>query len=83
MQSWATALILRDPIAKVIESGKPLNGDTIIAEINTIKNWDSGGIFGVPVSFEKQRIPYGVIYRYSWPNGQFTVAPASAWQKTE
>ena len=81
MQSWATALILREVIGRAIDKGKPLNGDTLIEEINTLKDWDSGGIFGVPVSFEKNRIPYGVIYRYSWPNGQFTVQPASKWQR--
>ena len=81
MQSWATALILREVIGRAIDKGKPLNGDTLIEEINTLKDWDSGGIFGVPVLFEKNRIPYGVIYRYSWPNGQFTVQPASKWQR--
>lgn len=83
MQSWATAMILREAIGRAIDKGRPLNGDTLIGEINGLKDWDSGGVFGVPISFEKQRIPYGVLYRYSWPNGQFTVTPASKWQKTE
>ena len=83
MQSWATAMILREVIGKAIDAGKPLNGDTLMAEINALKNWDSGGIFGTPISFEKQRIPYAVIYRYSWPNGQFTVTPVGGFQKTE
>lgn len=83
MQSWATALVLREIIGKAIEKGKPLTGDNLIAEINAMKDWDSGGVFGVPVSFDRQRVAYGVVYRYSWPNGQFTVAPASPWLKTE
>lgn len=81
MQSWATALILREAIGRAIDKGRPLNGDSLIAEVNGLKDWDSGGIFGVPVSFDKNRIPYGVIYRYSWPNGQFNVQSASTWQR--
>jgi branched-chain amino acid transport system substrate-binding protein len=83
MQSWGTALILREAIGRAIDAGKPLNGETLIAEINGLKDWDSGGIFGVPISFDKNRIPYGVVYDYSWPNGQFTVKRASAWTKVD
>jgi branched-chain amino acid transport system substrate-binding protein len=83
MQSWATAMILREVIGRALDAGKPLTGDTIMAGINNLKDWDSGGIFGTPITFDKQRLPYGVVYRYSWPNGQFTVTPVGGWQKAE
>ena len=64
MIAWAQALILRDIIGKAIDEGKPLNGETLVGEINAMKNWDSGGIFAAPVTFVDQRIRSGVIYQY-------------------
>jgi branched-chain amino acid transport system substrate-binding protein len=83
IQSWATALILRDAIGATIDAGKPLNGDNLIAAVNALKNWDGGGLFGVPISFEKNRVPYGVLYRYSVKDKDFSVAPASEWIKVD
>lgn len=83
MQSWATALILREAIGKAIDKKLPLNGDTLINEVSNLKDWDSGGVFGTKISLVDNRIPYGVIYKYSWPNGQFTVTPATKWQKAD
>ncbi|MFI5011584.1 MAG: ABC transporter substrate-binding protein [Hyphomicrobiales bacterium] len=64
MIAWAQALILREIIGKAIDAGKPLDGETLIAEVKAMKNWDSGGIFAEPVTFVDQRITSGVLYQY-------------------
>lgn len=83
MQSWATALILREAIGSAIDKGVALNGDNLIKEIDAISGFDGGGIFGMPIGFEKHRIPYGVLYRYNFKDGKMSVAEAAPWAKTE
>lgn len=83
MQSWATALILREAIGNAIKQGEELNGDNLIKEINAIHDFDAGGVFGMPISFEDNRIPYGVIYRYGLENGKLSVTEATPWQKID
>lgn len=83
MQSWATAMVLREAIGAAIKSGEELNGDTLIKEISAIKDFDAGGIFGMPISFVDNRIPYGVIYRYSIKDGELTVSEAAPWMKVD
>ena len=50
MQSWATALILRKAIGDAIDKHEALTGANLIEQVDAIKNWDAGGIFGMPVS---------------------------------
>jgi branched-chain amino acid transport system substrate-binding protein len=83
IQSWATALILQEAITKALDKGAKLNGDSLIAEISAIKDFDGGGMFGMPISFEKNRIPYGVLYRYNFKDGKMTVSEAAPWTKTK
>ena len=83
MQSWSTALVLREAIGSAIGKNLELNGENLIAEINAIRDFDAGGVFGTPVSFENNRIPYGVIYRYNIEGGELTVSEATPWQKVD
>ena len=73
IQGWVLALFMRDVIAKVIDSGKPLNGDNLVKAANEMKDWDSGGMIGMPVSLSKQRMPIGRLYRFSVRGGQVLV----------
>jgi branched-chain amino acid transport system substrate-binding protein len=82
MQSWATALLLQKVIGTAIDKGETLNGDNLIKEVNAVKDWDAGGVFGMPVSMVDQRIPYGVLYQYSIKDGKLTVTEASPWQRS-
>ncbi|MGR3493654.1 ABC transporter substrate-binding protein [Citreimonas sp.] len=72
VQSWITALILRDVIAGAIEAGEELNGENLIARINDLEDWDSKGILG-DVTFVDQRIPSAVVYRYSVSDDAFSM----------
>src|SRR5262249_10345776 len=83
LQGWVLAIFMRDVIAKVIDSGKPLNGDNLIAAANGRKNWDSGGMIGTPVSLSNQRVPVGRIYRFSVKGDQFSFKPETDWIKVD
>ena len=83
MQSWATALLLRDAIGSAIDKGDQLTGENLIAEMNAIKDFDGGGVFGTPVEFSQNRIPYGVIYRYNIKDGKLTVTEETPWGRID
>jgi branched-chain amino acid transport system substrate-binding protein len=83
IQGWVLALFMRDVIGKVIESGKPLNGDNLVRAANELKNWDSGGMIGTPVSLAKQRLPVGRIYRSSVKADSFSFKPETDWIKLD
>jgi branched-chain amino acid transport system substrate-binding protein len=83
MQSWASALLLREAIGSAIDKGVELNGENLIAEMSAIQNFDGGGVFGAPVGFEDNRIPYGVLYRYNVEGGELTVTEETPWGKIE
>lgn len=83
MQSWATALLLREAIGSAIEKGLELNGENLIKEMTSIKNFDGGGVFGTSIEFADNRIPYGVIYRYNIEDGKLTVVEETPWGRIE
>jgi branched-chain amino acid transport system substrate-binding protein len=83
MQGWVLALFMRDTIAKVLESGRPLNGDNLVKAANEITNWDSGGMIGVPVSLMKQRLPVARVYKFSVAPDKFSFEPVSDWIKLD
>ena len=72
MQSWLTALLLREVIGGAIEAGEELNGETLIARLNALQNWDSQGIAG-DITFVDQRIPGGVLYQFGIAGDDFTM----------
>jgi branched-chain amino acid transport system substrate-binding protein len=83
IQGWVLGLFMRDAITKVIDSGKPLNGDNLVKAANEMKNWDSGGMIGVPVNLSKQRMPIGRIYRFSVSADKFSFKPETDWIKLD
>ena len=62
------------------EAGKELTADNVAESLSGIKDWDSGGFFGGPVSMENNKIGTGPVYEYSPESGLFT--PVSDWLST-
>ena len=79
VQGWAIALFMRDILIKTVEAGKPINGENLIAAANAMKDWDSGGLIGVPVTLKNGRLHYGIIYRFSVKEGAFSFKPETGW----
>lgn len=72
MQSWLTALLLREVIGDAIEADEDLTGDNLIARLNGLQDWDSQGIAG-DITFVDQRIPGGTIYEFSISGDEFSM----------
>ncbi len=72
VQSWLTALVLREAIGGAIKAGEELNGDNLIARVNQLQNWDTKGIIG-DISFANQRIQKGIVYQYNVSGDAFSM----------
>ena len=65
MSGWAFVALLREMFDRALANGGAIDGPSVIAAAETLKDWDSGGIFGAPVTFRDQNIPFGTVYKYN------------------
>jgi len=63
LQGFLTAMLLVEAAKRTLEAGKPLTGKNLKAALNSIKDFDTGGIIGVPITIKGNSIPVGRIYR--------------------
>lgn len=77
IQAWLVGMIFAEAIRRTLGAGQPLSGDHLMAALNSLEDWDTGGLIGAPVRFVNNRIPLGRIYRGNPEAGRFE--PASDW----
>ncbi|WP_186386759.1 MULTISPECIES: ABC transporter substrate-binding protein [unclassified Stappia] len=77
MQGFLTAMLFTEAAKRTLEAGQELNAPNLKAALNSIENFDTGGIIGVPISIPGNSIPVGRIYRYDASAQQ--MLPASDW----
>ena len=69
--------ILREVAKRTLEAGKELTSANMKAALEGIKDFDTGGLIGVPISIKGNSIPVGRIYRADTKQKQ--MVPASDW----
>jgi branched-chain amino acid transport system substrate-binding protein len=77
MQGFLTSMLFVEAAKRTLDAGKELTGTNMKTALNSIKNWDTGGIIGTPVSVQGNSIPVGRVYQYD--AGKKTMIPASGW----
>ncbi|NVJ92230.1 MAG: ABC transporter substrate-binding protein [Methylocystaceae bacterium] len=77
MQGFFSTMMLSEAVRNTIKAGKELNGPNIHAGLQQIKDFDTGGIIGVPVSVKGNSVPIGRVYQYDLSKKQ--MVPASDW----
>jgi len=77
LQGWLNAMLYAESAKRVLDAGKEMTGPNLKAALNSIKDYDTGGLIGVPISVVGNSIPVGRVYRYDAKNK--TMAPASDW----
>jgi branched-chain amino acid transport system substrate-binding protein len=76
IQGWFTGMVYVEALKRVVAAGKPITGDTLMAALATIKDWDTGGVTG-KVTFVNNKAAVGRVYRANVQKGIFE--PASDW----
>ncbi|WP_368643643.1 ABC transporter substrate-binding protein [Castellaniella ginsengisoli] len=77
MQGFLSAMLLTEAAKRTLADGKPLTTANLKAGLESIQNFDTGGIIGVPISVKGNSLPYGRIYRADV--SQQKMVPASDW----
>ncbi|MDO5679960.1 MAG: ABC transporter substrate-binding protein [Pelistega sp.] len=77
MQGFLSAMLYTESARRVLSEGKELTADNMKAALNTIKDFDTGGVIGVPITISGNSIPVGRIYQADVSKGQ--MLPVSDW----
>ena len=77
LQAWFSGMILTEVIKRTLDAGRDLTGDNLKETLDGIRDWDTGGLIGVPVTFRNNSIPVGRIYKGNSATGRMD--PVSDW----
>jgi branched-chain amino acid transport system substrate-binding protein len=77
MQGFLAAMLLTEAARRTLAAGNPLTGKNMKIALSSIRNYDTGGIIGVPLSIKGNSIPIGRIYRADFKAQK--MVPASDW----
>lgn len=77
MQGFLAAMLLTEAAKRTLDNGDELTGKNMKTALSSIRNFDTGGIIGVPLSIKGNSIPIGRIYRADFK--QQKMVPASDW----
>lgn len=78
--TWLVGMIFAEILERCIKAGKPLTGPNMKASLESIDNWDTGGVTGLLASLKGHQIASGRIYAYD--SNSKLMEPASGWIKT-
>jgi branched-chain amino acid transport system substrate-binding protein len=76
VQGWFTGMVYVEAVRRVVAAGKPVTGENLAAVLDTIQDWDTGGVTG-KVTFTSHKAGVGRVYRANAAKGVFE--PASDW----
>jgi branched-chain amino acid transport system substrate-binding protein len=77
IQGFLTAMLFLEAADRVLEAGQELTADNLKAALNTIEDFDTGGLIGTPISLPGNSIPVGRVYQYD--AGAQRMEPVSDW----
>ncbi len=79
VSSWLTGMVFAEIAERCTKANKPLTLPNMKAALESMKQWDSGGIFGTLTDLSSHQIPVGRVYAYD--PGKKAMEPASGWIK--
>lgn len=79
MQGFLTAMLMTEAAKRTLDAKKEFTAANMKASLNSIKDFDTGGIIGVPISIPGNTVPVGRVYQYDGANK--TMKPVSDWIK--
>ena len=64
MQAFLTTMLFLESAKRTLEAKQELSARNLKAALNSIRDWDTGGIIGAPITIAGNTIPVGRVYRY-------------------
>jgi branched-chain amino acid transport system substrate-binding protein len=78
MQGWMSAMLFTKAAEEAIAQGKPVTGEGLRDALRALRNWDTGGVVGAPVTFANNSIPMAQVVRFEAAK-DFVPTAVSAW----
>jgi branched-chain amino acid transport system substrate-binding protein len=78
MQGWMSAMLMAKAAEQALAQSKPLTGEGLRDALRAMKNWDTGGVIGAPVTFVNNSIPLAQVVRFEAAK-DFVPTPVSGW----
>jgi branched-chain amino acid transport system substrate-binding protein len=63
IQGFLATMLFAESAKRCLDAGKELNGKNLKAALNSIKDFDTGGLIGVPITIKGNSIPVGRVYK--------------------
>ena len=79
ISSWLSGMVFAEIAERCIKANKPLKLPHMKAALESMKEWDSGGVTGLLADLSTHQVPVGRVYSYD-PDKK-TMEPASGWIK--
>lgn len=71
MFGWFQSMLWCEIIERTVDADLPLTHENLRSSLNTIKNWDTGGIASIPITVRNNSIPYGRIFKINAAKGKY------------
>jgi branched-chain amino acid transport system substrate-binding protein len=79
ISSWLSGMIFGEIAERCLKAGKALTLPNMKAALESMKEWDTGGVTGLLADVSQHQIPVGRVYAYD-PDKK-SMEPASGWIK--
>ena len=63
IQGFLTAMLFTEAARRTLNANKELSGKNLKAALDSIKDFDTGGLIGVPITIKGNSIPVGRVYK--------------------
>ncbi len=77
VNAWLAGMVFAEIAERCIKAGKPLRLPNMVAAMDSMKEWDSGGLAGLLADLSNRQIASGRLYQLD-PSTK-RMAPASGW----
>lgn len=77
IQGFLSAKLYAEAARRTLAAGKPPTAANLKAALNSIENFDTGGLIGIPITIRGNSIPVGRIYRADMAANR--MVPVSDW----
>ncbi|MFA5665188.1 MAG: ABC transporter substrate-binding protein [Castellaniella sp.] len=77
IQGFLSAMLYAESARRVLAEGKEMTAQNMKAALNSLENFDTGGLIGVPITIRGNSIPVGRIYQADVSQGK--MLPVSDW----
>lgn len=65
ISGWFSGMVFAEIADRCLKAKKPLTLENMKAALESIKDWDTGGLIGLPVDLSKHEVPAGRVIKYN------------------